>query len=73
VVHHAGRRSVSDFALTQGTDPIFRSNDGSNCQDATPHTLAERRAAYSLLLDRGLIRVGLDLPANAAFTSRSRR
>ena len=56
------------FALTQGTDPIFRSNDGSNCQDATPHTLAERRAAYSLLLDRGLIRVGLDLPANAEFT-----
>jgi hypothetical protein len=54
--------------LTRGTDPIFRSNDGSNCQGATPHTVAERRASYSLLLDRGLIRVGLDVPANAEFT-----
>ena len=56
------------FVLTRGTDPIFRNNDGANCQGATPQTLAERRAAYSLLLDRGLIRVGLDLPANAEFT-----
>jgi hypothetical protein len=55
------------FALTRGTDPIFRNNDGTNCEGATPHTVAERRAASSLLLDRGLIRVGLDVPAGAEF------
>jgi cytochrome c peroxidase len=55
------------FALSRGTDPIFSSNDGSNCEGATPSTLKERRAAYSLLLTRGLIRVGLDVPAGAEF------
>ena len=55
------------FALTQGLDPIFRANDGSNCEGASPHTTADRRKAYSVLLDRGLIRVGLDVPASAEF------
>ncbi len=55
------------FHESQGLDPIFRSNDGSNCEGAMPTTLAESQAAYSLLLGRGLIRVGLDVPANAEF------
>jgi cytochrome c peroxidase len=55
------------FAATGGTDPIFRSNDGSNCENADPHTVGERRDAYSLLLSKGLIRVGIDLPDNAEF------
>ena len=55
------------FLRSNGTDPIFRNNDGSNCEGATPRTRAQERVAYSLLLDRGLIRIGLDLPADAEF------
>ena len=50
------------FAETNGTDPLFRDNDGSNCEGALPS-----REAYSLLLTRGLIRVGLDVPKGAEF------
>ncbi len=56
------------FLISYGADPIFRSNDGSNCEGALPGSLRERWDAYSLLLTRGLIRVGLELPANAEFT-----
>jgi cytochrome c peroxidase len=56
------------FEQTRGRDPIFRSNDGSTCQDADISTLGKRRAAFSLLLSKGLIRVGLAVPANAEFT-----
>src|SRR4051812_32055821 len=45
------------FELTRGADAVFRNNDGSNCEGATPRTVEEKRAAYSLLLTRGLIRV----------------
>ena len=55
------------FAVSHGDDPIFRNNDGSNCEGALPQTLDEKRAAYSLLLSRGLIRVGLDVPPGAEF------
>jgi cytochrome c peroxidase len=58
----------SRFVASRGTDPIFRSNDGSNCEGATAPSLADKEAAYSLLLTRGLIRVGLDVPAGAEFT-----
>ena len=56
------------FLLTQGTDPIFRTVDGSNCKDIVrTDTLADRQKAYSLLLQRGLIRVELRVPPNAEF------
>ena len=55
------------FLLTLGTDPIFTNNDGSNCEGAQPQTLLQKRAAYSLLLSRGLIRIGLDVPDGAEF------
>src|SRR5262249_22017310 len=55
------------FLATRGTDPIFSNNDGSNCEGAQPQTIAQQRAAYSLLLTRGLIRVGLDVPLGAEF------
>lgn len=55
------------FAASNGTDPIFANNDGSNCEGVVAFSLAERRAAYSLLLSRGLIRVGLDLPHDSEF------
>jgi cytochrome c peroxidase len=60
------------FLLTQGFDPIFRTNDGSNCdQNIDTSTLQGRRQAYSLLLNRGLIRVALTLPADAEFAVQS--
>jgi len=55
------------FDHTDGLDPIFRSNDGSNCEGADISTIKKRRRAFSLLLTKGLIRVGLDLPAGAEF------
>ncbi len=59
------------FASTAGADPVFRNNDGSNCEGALPETRQEKQAAYSLLLTRGLIRVGLDVPAGAEFVIES--
>ena len=57
------------FLFTQGLDPIFRTNDGSNCDhNINTSTVDGRRAAYSLLLSRGLIRIALSPPANAQFT-----
>jgi cytochrome c peroxidase len=55
------------FLATHGSDPIFTNNDGSNCEGAEPRTMADERAAYSLLMSRGLIRIGLDVPDGAEF------
>jgi cytochrome c peroxidase len=55
------------FERTDGDDPIFRNNDGSNCEGADPATRDDRERAYSLLLERGLIRIGLDVPPGAEF------
>lgn len=56
------------FEETKGLDPIFRTNDGSNCDhDIDPTTVEGRRKAYSLLTSRGLIRVALPVPAGAEF------
>jgi cytochrome c peroxidase len=55
------------FEESRGLDPIFRTNDGSNCEGADVSTLGKRRAAYSLLLTRGLIRIGIDVPIGAEF------
>src|SRR5215831_12402975 len=51
------------FERTAGLDPIFRTNDGSNCEGADLSTLEQRRRSFSALLGRGVIRVGLDVPA----------
>lgn len=56
------------FTASQGNDPIFRTNDGSNSPKAAVTTLDQKRAAYSMLLNRGVIRVGLPMPAGAEFT-----
>jgi cytochrome c peroxidase len=55
------------FEATHGTDPIFRPVDGANCPTADVSTLEERREAYSLLLTRGLIRIGIAVPSNADY------
>ena len=56
------------FRDTQGLDPVFRTNDGSNSPNADVSTLGARRKAYSMLLTKGLIRIGLPIPAGAEFT-----
>jgi cytochrome c peroxidase len=55
------------FDRTDGLDPVFRTNDGSNCEGADISTTRKRRRAFSLLLEKGLIRVGLDVPARTEF------
>src|SRR5215467_1188044 len=55
------------FDRTDGLDPIFRANDGSNCGGSDISTIRKRRQAFSLLLQKGLIRVELDVPAGAEF------
>jgi cytochrome c peroxidase len=54
-----------------GLGAAFRTNDGANRPNYTAaelDTVEERRAAYSMLLNRGLIRVGIGIPTNAEFT-----
>jgi len=55
------------FEATHGTDPIFRPVDGANCPTADVSTREERREAYSLLLTKGLIRIGIAVPPNADY------
>lgn len=51
------------FDRTHGQDPLFAAVDGANC----PTSTSTDAAAHSLLLERGLIRVGITLPANPQF------
>jgi cytochrome c peroxidase len=55
------------FQATAGLDPLFRANDGSNCEGADLSTIDARRSAFTLLLDKGLIRVEVAVPADAEF------
>jgi hypothetical protein len=47
---------------TKGMDPLFTMSDGGNC----PNLSREDRASHSLLLDRGLFRIGLAWPPKDA-------
>jgi hypothetical protein len=55
------------FEATLGLDPIFRTVDGSNSPRADVSTAQARRRAYSMLLSKGVIRIGLPIPAGAEF------
>lgn len=63
------------FAATQGgaiddgigLGAIFRTNDGSVSPDADVSTVDARRKAYSMLLNHGVIRVSMAVPATAEF------
>jgi len=55
------------FDASNGLDPLFRTNDGSNSPTADVSTLEARRAAYSMLLSRGVIRVDMAPPAGREF------
>ena len=55
------------FETSAGLDPLFQPHDAAVSPRADVTTLDARRRAYALLLERGLIRVGLAMPAGAEF------
>jgi cytochrome c peroxidase len=55
------------FDASDGTDPVFRTVDGSNSPNADVSTVDARRIAYSMLLAHGDIRVGRPIPDGAEF------
>ena len=52
------------FAASGGADPLFAAFDGANCTTVTSGDVA----GHSLVTSKGLIRIGLDIPASAQFT-----
>jgi cytochrome c peroxidase len=55
------------FRTSGGADPIFRIVDGATCPSDDVSTYAARQTAYKLLTEKGLIRIGLPLPAGVQF------
>jgi len=55
------------FDRTKGLDPLFRAVDGSNSPLADVRTEDARRRSFSMLLRRGLIRIGIGIHAGAEF------
>jgi hypothetical protein len=55
------------FERTDGTDPVFRPNDGANSPLADVSTRRARERAYTMLISKALIRVGIGIPAGAEF------
>ncbi len=51
------------FLVSKGTDPLFAAVDGANCPDNS----SDDPSAHSLLLENGLIRIAMQVPANAQF------
>ena len=56
------------FDATEGRDPLFAPVDGANAPNADMSTLQARQVNCSMLLTKGLVRVGMPIPANAEFT-----
>ena len=52
------------FSRTNGQDPLFAPVDGANC----PTDPQGQQSSHTLLLQHGLIRIGLTMPANPEFT-----
>lgn len=51
------------FHSTGGSDPIFRLIDGATCPTDDVSTPRAKEAAFGLLLQKGVIRIGMPLPA----------
>lgn len=52
------------FAITRGRDPLFAPVDGANCDNVATGSAS----GHSLILQNGLIRIALPVPANAEFS-----
>jgi cytochrome c peroxidase len=55
------------FEASEGKDPIFRLIDGATCPTDDVSTLAAKRRAFKLLIDKGLIRIAIPLPTPRQF------
>jgi cytochrome c peroxidase len=55
------------FNASGGSDPIFRLVDGATCPTDNIKNIGDKRQAYKLLIEKGLIRIGLPMPANSQF------
>src|SRR5262249_17717186 len=56
------------FAASGGSDPIFRLVDGATCPTDDVSTLPAKQRAYKPLNDKGLIRIGIPMPAPVQFS-----
>jgi cytochrome c peroxidase len=56
-------QNVQDRFNANSNDPLFRLVDGATCPSDDVSTHRAKRRAYSLLLSRGLIRIGLPMPS----------
>lgn len=61
-------QSQARFDTSNGTDPLFRPVDGTNCPTDDMSTLTSRAAATTLIRSRGVIRIARPVPAGAEFT-----
>ncbi len=55
------------FFASNGLDPLFTLNDGAVSPRAKVDSFSEREAAYAMLLNKGLFRIGMKIPDNAEF------
>ena len=55
---------ASDRFEANPTDPLFRQIDGATCPSDDVSTDNAKRTAYRLLLEKGLIRIGLPMPSD---------
>ncbi|MDQ9169539.1 cytochrome C [Oxalobacteraceae bacterium R-40] len=55
------------FSQTDGTDALFQAHDAANSPLADVSTVEARRAAYSMLLNKAVIRMSLPIPDDAEF------
>jgi cytochrome c peroxidase len=55
---------AQDRFHANSNDPLFRLVDGATCPSDDVSTRRAKRKAYSLLLAKGLIRIGLPVPSN---------
>ncbi len=62
----------SIFSATSGLDPIFRINDGSNAPTgfySRTGSLTDRQNSFSMLVNHGVIRVGIGQPSSRDYTT----
>jgi hypothetical protein len=55
------------FERSLGSDPLFRPFDGATCPSDDVSSLDAKLDAYSLLINKGLIRIGLPMPKALQF------
>jgi alpha-tubulin suppressor-like RCC1 family protein len=62
------QQAAAVMNATQGLDPLFTTNDGTNSPNADVSSFQARQAASSMLTSKGVFRIGIGMPASAEFT-----